>query len=424
MTSLMTNKLMKFSPKQALHIYKPFKQNVLEVHEGGVRSGKTVTLHFRYALYLINCEDTNHLIVAYNQEQAYRLMIDGDGTGLLHIFGKNCTLKSDRKLGDYLEVMTPKGVKRVFYKGGAMSNSVGAITGMSLGSVVFCEINLLHMNMIQECFRRTFASKHRFHIADLNPPAPQHPVISEVFNVQNTDWTHWTIHDNPIITEDRKKEIEQVLIKSPYLYKRDWLGLRVLPQGVIYALFDRDKHIKQSLDGLPVEMYFTGDGGNSDATSVSCNIVVNSNNGYKVYRVANYYHSGSRTGEVKAMSTYALEIKDFIAWCIEKFKLRYSYIFIDPACKSLREELHKLGLQTYGADNDLETGIERGQTLMADDKLFLLETDRYDHYDFEREISLYVRNDSGYPVDKDNHSLDEFRYSNNYFYKKYYKAVI
>lgn len=261
----------KLSEKQKDIIRRPFNYE-LEVNEGTPRSGKTTAGHFRYARYLIQSEDENHLIAAYNQEQAYRLFIDGDGTGLMHIFNGNCWIKHDDR-GDHLLIDTPKGQKRVYYKGGGKVNSVGAITGMSLGSVVFCEINLLHMDFIQECFRRTWAAKLRYHLADLNPPAPQHPVIKDVFDVQNTRWTHWTMDDNPILSEERKQSIINNLRKNPYLYKRDVLGQRVMPQGVIYGLFDMDKNIKDTLIGEPVEMYFCGDGGQSDATSMSCNIV-------------------------------------------------------------------------------------------------------------------------------------------------------
>ena len=71
---------MTFSDKQSSFITAPF-EHTLEVLEGTPRSGKTTASHFRYARYLLETEDTNHLIVAFNQEQAYRLMIDGDGTG-------------------------------------------------------------------------------------------------------------------------------------------------------------------------------------------------------------------------------------------------------------------------------------------------------------------------------------------------------
>lgn len=416
-----------FSPKQLKVIYQPFDYT-FDVYEGTPRSGKTTGAHFRYADYLTWTRDKNHLIVAYNQEQAFRLFIDGDGTGLMHIFGDLADIKHDEH-GTHLQIHTPNGIKKVYYKGGGKSNSVGAITGMSLGSVVFCEINLLHMSMIQECFRRTFAALDRYHLADLNPPAPNHPVITDVFDVQNTRWIHWTIHDNPIITDERKKELYEVLSKNTYLLDRDWYGKRVLPEGVIYSMFNPEVNQTSTLLGQPYEMYFVADGGQSDATSCSCNIVTRYGQTFRLNRAANYYHSGADTGQVKAMSTYAKEIKQFMQWCIDKFEMRYSDVFVDPACKSLREELHKIGIQTSRADNNaqdakkqgggIEVGIERFQNSISNEQFFLVETDKYDHYDFMKEIGMYVRDDNGKPIDDWNHAMDEARYANNYFYRRY-----
>lgn len=417
-----------FSPKQKEIIKAPFHYT-LEVNEGTPRSGKTTAGHFRYAYYLSNTPDENHLITAYNQEQAYRLFIDGDGTGLQHIFGDLAQLKHDDK-GDHLEVHTPTGIKKVYYKGGGKVDSKKAITGMSLGSVVYCEIDLLHMDMIQESFRRTFAARHRYHLADLNPPAPNHPVIKEIFDVQKTKWKHWTIHDNPVITPERKLEVYDTLKKSPYLLKRDWEGKRVMPEGVIYSMFDNDRHIAPSIQGERYEMYFAADGGQSDATSCSCNIVTRTEDGFRLNRAAHYYHSGRDTGQTKAMSVYANEIKEFIRWCADKFGMRYTEVFVDPSCKSLREELHQVGIQTMKADNNgrdikgnkkgIEVGIERAQNTLHDDNRFrLIENEKYDHYHFIKEVGMYARGDNGKPIDDWNHALDEFRYSNNYFYKRY-----
>ncbi len=171
------NKKIKLSPKQKQLVKQLFDVG-LEVQEGTPRSGKTTGVHFRLAYLYTISRDTNHLVSAYNQEQAFRLFIDGDRTGLMHIFGDLAKIKHDEH-GDHLEIHTPKGVKKVYYKGGAKANSVGAITGMSLGSVAFGEINLLHMSFIQECFRRTMAAQDRYHIADLNPPAPNHPLLKK-----------------------------------------------------------------------------------------------------------------------------------------------------------------------------------------------------------------------------------------------------
>lgn len=47
----------------------------------------------------------------------------------------------------------------------------------------------------------------------------------------------------------------------------------------------------------------------------------------------------------------------------------------------------------------------------------------YDHYNFVKEIGMYVRNDNGIPVDKSNHALDEARYGVNYFTKTYLGVI-
>lgn len=421
-----------FGEKQKRLIKLPFDVT-LEVSEGTPRSGKTTAGIFRMARYYIETEDENHLIVGYNQEQAFRLFVDGDGFGLQHIFGNLARTKHDEH-GDHLELQTSKGIRKIYYKGGGKSDSHKAITGMSLGSVVFLEINLLHIDMIQECFRRTFAAVNRYHLADLNPPAPNHPVISDVFEVQNTRWTHWTIQDNPILTEERKREIFETLSKNPYLFARDWEGKRVMPEGMIYSMFDMSAHVIPHLEGQPIEMYFVADGGQDDATSCSCNIVTKQYDGqrirYRLNRVANYYHSGERTGQVKAMSQYAQDIKEFMHWCREKYQLHYSEVFVDPACKSLREELHLIGVQTRTADNNnkdkgvgagsrIEVGIERAQNLITDDQFRLVETDEYGHYSFIQEVGMYCRDANGKPIDAWNDAMDEFRYSVNYFSKTY-----
>lgn len=387
------------------------------------------------ARFYLETEDENHLLVGYNQEQAYRLFIEGDGFGLKNIFGRYARVSHDEN-GDHLQIRTPKGIRKIFYKGGGKSDSHKAITGMSLGSVVFLEINLLHIDMIQECFRRTFAAKNRYHLADLNPPAPNHPIIKEVFEVQKTRWTHWTIHDNPILTEERKKEIYETLSKNPYLFARDWEGKRVMPEGVIYAMFSMTDHIKPHLEGRPVEMYFTADGGQSDATSCSCNIVTESRGAdgkyvYKLNRVAHFYHSGKETKQARAMSEYARDIDEFIRWCTDQFSMNYTRIYVDPACRSLREELRLVGRPTEKADNNakdikgsakgIEVGIERLQNAISDGLFCLVERSdgRYDHDNLIRELGMYVRDKNGKPIDDWNHALDEARYANNYFYKRY-----
>ena len=418
-----------WSEKQRATIHKPFKR-CLEVQEGTPRSGKTTCAVARFSWFLWNTPDQNHIVLAYNQEQAFRLVMDCDGLGLLHTYPGLTEPKHD-DYGDYIRLHTPNGNKRIYYKGAGKADSHKAFTGLSLGSVFFCEINLLHMNAIQEAFRRTMAAKIRWHIADLNPPAPNHPVISEVFDVQDTDWQHWNPNDNPALTDARKRELYETLKKSKYLFRRDWLGERVIPEGVIYSMFDPNEHIIPAIPNeQPIEMFFSGDGGLSDPTSISCNIITRANNGarpiYKLYRVANWYYDGGD----KALSTQAREIvRDFVPYCRNKYNMRESCWKIDPACKALRKELEVLGIYTDKADNNnrdikgsikgIKVGIEYLQSAIQDGLFHCVEDQKYGHYNFLKEIGLYCVDDKGNPIDAYNHELDECRYACNYFYKNY-----
>lgn len=418
-----------WSKKQRDIITAPY-DHCIDWMEGTPRSGKTTAAIARFADHLIQSRDTNHLITAYSAEQAYRLVIDGDGFGLLHTFAGYVKPSHDDE-GAHLLITLPGGqVRKVYWKGGGKADSHKSITGMSLGSVYFCEINLLHLDMIQECLRRTYAAKDRWHIADCNPPAPQDPVIKNVLEIQDCRWLHWTCEDNPVLTPKRLEEIRTACEKSPFLWKRDWLGERCIPQGVIYWMFDPVKMILPRIpdDAVCVEMFFAGDGGATDATSIGCYVVqMMQNRRHRLLRVGDWYYDGGQM----AMSDQARHIcGEFIPAMRQKTGMRESAIMIDPACKALRLEIDKLGYTTTKADNNghdikgtskgIMCGIEMLQNNINDGRFYLVEDERYGSDAFVKEAGLYCINETtGSPVDAYNHAMDETRYASTYFSKTY-----
>lgn len=421
--------MIQWSEKQAKVIMMPF-MHTIDWLEGTPRSGKTTAGITRFTRHLIKSRDMTHLVTAYSAEQAYRLIMDAEGLGLIHTFAGISRVSHDDS-GAHLLINLPGGVKKVYWKGGGKADSSKAITGMSLGSVYFCEINLLHKDMIQECLRRTYAAKDRWHIADCNPPAPQDPVIKEVLEIQDCSFTHWTCHDNPILSSERLAEIEAACKKSPFLYKRDWLGERTIPQGVIYWAFNPDKHIFSHMpdrqEFQPREMYFAGDGGATDATSIGCYVVCQTpKRGYKLLRIGNWYYDGG----LMAMSDQARKIcGEFIPAMRQKSGMRESGIYIDPACKALRLEIDKFGFSTGRADNNghdikgqskgIKVGIEMLQNAINDDRFYMVDDPVYGVESALKEIGLYCVDDNGNPVDAYNHACDEMRYAHNYFAKNY-----
>ena len=425
--------MIEWGTKQSELIMAPF-DHVLDWNEGTPRSGKTTAGTMRFARHLIRSRDANHLVTAYSAEQAYRLIMEGDGMGLLHIFDGSCRVSHDDS-GAHLLVSLPDGERKVYWKGGGKADSHKAITGMSLGSVYFCEINLLHETMIQECLRRTYAARDRWHIADLNPPAPAAPCIKNVLQVQDCRFLHWTCQDNPVLTPQRLHEIETACRKSPFLYKRDWLGERTIPEGVIYWMFDPGRHIVSRIpdEFNAVEAFVAGDGGTTDATSIGFYIAgylgeryAPGPKEYRLYRCGNWRYDGGQM----AMSDQARRIVgDFLPYMRQKFRMRESGVYIDPACKALRLEIEKLGVMTNGADNNghdvrgaskgLKVGIEMLQSAISDGRFYLVEDERFGTEAFVKEAGLYCVNDRGEPVDAYNHSMDECRYAYNHFAKTY-----
>ena len=424
--------MIRYSSKQEQIILAPY-DHTIDWLEGTPRSGKTFAATQRFGLHVMQSRDTNHLVVAYSAEQAYRLIMEGDGHGLKHLFAGCCKVSHDDE-GAHLLVNLPTGMKKIYWKGGGKADSHKSITGMSLGSVYFCEINLLHMDMIQECLRRTYAARDRWHIADCNPPAPQDPVITDVLQIQDCRFLHWTCADNPILSAQRLEEIKTACKKSPFLWKRDWLGERCIPQGVIYWMFEPRKHVisRPPENFRPMEMFFSGDGGTTDATSISCWVIGAIDKGYgfkpsyMMIHMGTWYYDGGQ----KAMSTQAKEIcGTFIPAMRHKTRMREDAIYIDPACKALRLEMDKLGFYTSKADNNghdikgtskgLMVGVEMLQSSLTDGRVLFMDDDQFGILPIIKEIGLYCMDDHGQPVDAYNHALDEIRYANNHFLKAY-----
>ena len=143
-------------------------------------------------------------------------------------------------------------------------------------------------------------------------------------------------------------------------------------------------------------------------------------------RVANWYYNG----EQKAMSTQAKEIvRDFVPYCRALTNMRESCWKIDPACKALRKELDVLGIVTDKADNNskdikgsskgVKVGIEYCQNTLVDGRFFVINDKRFGAKDFIKEIGMYCTNENGEIIKLYDDAMDEWRYSNNYFYKNY-----
>jgi PBSX family phage terminase large subunit len=224
----------------------------LTVYEGSVRSMKTVTSLIKWYNYVINSVENVFLMSGNTLGSISRNCINGD-FGLIAISSGKAQPRTDTDGSKYLLI----GKKIVYYCGADNEASYKKIRGLSIGGWYADEINLQAKSFIETAFARSFASRDRQNIWTLNPEAPTHWIYADYIDKYQAEktpgyhWHHFTLDDNPSLTEERKKEIAAQF--TGVFYKRYVLGLRVRAEGGIYTSFVNNKPGEPGnvLDELP-----------------------------------------------------------------------------------------------------------------------------------------------------------------------------
>jgi len=217
----------------------------MHIYEGAVRSAKTVTSLVDWYRYVINSTENTFLMSGATMGSLARNCLDGD-YGFIAITGGKAIKKTDTDQSKFLLL----GDKKIYYVGSDNAASYKKIRGLTIGGSYSDEINLHNKSFFETMLARSFASTDRMIIGTLNPDAPGHWLYKEYLDryleesVPGYHWFHFTLDDNPAISEQRKIEIRQQY--TGVFYDRYVLGRRVRAEGICYPSF---KHNKPGEDG-------------------------------------------------------------------------------------------------------------------------------------------------------------------------------
>ncbi|MBQ2726953.1 MAG: phage terminase large subunit [Clostridia bacterium] len=222
--------------------------SVINVAEGAVRAGKTVDNVFVFAALLENAPDRFHLATGSTLGNAKMNIGECNGLGLEHIFRGRCRWTRYRD-NEALSVQTKVGERIVIFAGGKNADSYKKIRGNSYGMWIATEINLHADSAIKEAFNRQLAARDRRIFWDLNPSSPTSFIYTEYLDRYDAmaednpgyyNYAHFTIFDNPVISEERIREITAQYDPASVWYRRDILGQRCAAEGLIYRTFADD----------------------------------------------------------------------------------------------------------------------------------------------------------------------------------------
>ncbi len=367
-----------------------FSDARLNIWEGAVRSGKTITSLVRWLEFIKRHPNENLIMIGKTARTLKRNVIDI----LLSICGDCATFNISR--GElYIE-------GSLIYTADANDErSHEKIRGITLAGAYGDEITLWPQSLFNTLLSRLSVEGAMF-FGTTNPDSPYHWLKREFIDrAGNLDMRvfHFLLEDNPNISEQYINALKKEY--SGLWYKRFIEGMWVQAEGAVFDMWDEDKHVSNNIPEC--EEYYIGiDYGTANPTAF---ILAGKVNGIW-YAVDEYYWDSAERGRQKTDYDYAQDLIAFIG------ETQVEKIFIDPSAASFRAECAKHGLFTEDADNSVVPGIRRMSSLLNGEKLFVSQKCQ----NLRREFSSYVWDAKAQlrgedkPLKQNDHALDALRY--------------
>ena len=410
-------KFVKFSKKQLKVLTwwtkkSPVKDKDGIICDGAVRAGKTVVMALSYVMWAMKTFNEQNFGMAGKTIGAHRRNVITPLKLMLRSRGYKV---KDRRADNYL-IITYKGKRNYFYIfGGRDERSQDLVQGITLAGMFFDEVALMPQSFVSQAEARCSVDGAKYWY-NCNPESPYHWFKENYIDKKdekNLIHLHFLMEDNPSLTAKVIERYKRMF--SGVFYKRYILGLWVVAEGIIYEMFDHDKHVVKRGQKLPsMRRYWVAcDYGTSNATTF---LLFGLGADGRLYVIDEYYHSG-RTERKKSPSKYA---KDFKEWLSKHKGVMPERIFIDPSAEGFILELYavlspRLKSRIQQADNEVKRGIELVSSIIDNDLLRVHER----CVNVLKEITAYAWDEKAAergedkPIKANDHTLDPVRYTAN-----------
>lgn len=403
--------------KRAIFKFKPFSKKQLKVltwwlpsspmkdqdgiiADGAIRSGKTLSMSLSFVMWAMASFDQQNFGMCGKTIGAFRRNVLFWIKLMLRARGYR--VKDHR--ADNLVVITKKGVENYFYIfGGKDERSQDLIQGITLAGVFFDEVALMPESFVTQATGRCSVDGSKYWF-NCNPSGPYHWYkVNWIDKAKEKKliYLHFTMDDNLSLTEMIKERYRRMY--SGVFFKRFILGLWVMAEGVIYDMFDDEKHKKKTVDREYREYYVSCDYGTQNPMTYGLWGRV----GNKWYKVKEYHYSGREKNKQKDDQQYYDDLVEFIG------KLRIKSIIVDPSAASFIATIRKYGrYNVIKANNDVENGIRNMATALSQEMIYYndgcIETFR-EFYSYVWDEKAQDRGEDK-PMKQNDHHMDGDRY--------------
>lgn len=375
----------------------PVKDKDGIIADGAIRSGKTLCMSLSYVLWAMESFNQQNFGMAGKTIGSFRRNV---------LFWLKLMLKSrgyqvvDHR-SDNLIVVSKGDTQNFFYIfGGKDERSQDLIQGITLAGMFFDEVALMPESFVNQATGRCSVTGSKFWF-NCNPNSPRH-----WFKVNWIDkceekhiiYLHFTMDDNLSLSEKIKERYRSMYVGV--FFKRYILGLWCVAEGLVYSMFDEEKHVTDEHMSGALEYVVSIDYGTVNPFSAGLWAF----DGKYSQREAELYYNSREVGKRVDDEAYYKMLKELIG------DRKVSCIIIDPSAASFIEVIKKYGEYTVRkADNDVLDGIRVVTTMLNKGLLKIYK----DCTSCINEFGLYCwdeekNNDT--VIKENDHAMDDTRY--------------
>ena len=394
------------------------------IADGAIRSGKTVCMSLSFVFWAMKTFSGQNFAICGKTIGSFRRNV----LFWLKIMLRSRGYKVMDHRADNLVEISRNGVTNYFYIfGGKDERSQDLIQGITLAGLFCDEVALMPESFVNQATGRCSVDGSKYWF-NCNPDGPYHLFKTnwidravgylgkaeverqmkeakekkQDISFKKLLYVHFTMDDNLSLSEEIKARYRDSY--SGVFYKRYILGLWAMAEGIIYDMFDVDKHVKKVIANLYNSgRYVSIDYGTQNATVF---LLWNRGVDGKWYCIREYYYSGRDNAKQRTDAEYVKDFKAFLGG------MKVKAVIVDPSAASFIAALRQAGYPVLKAKNDVEDGIRLVGTLLNQEKIVFSAACVNTIKEFASYIWDAKAADRGEdaPIKQHDHAMDAVRY--------------
>ena len=358
------------------------------IKEGATRSGKTYLDYYLIPKRILNCKGEGLIVLLGNTK----------GTLSRNILEPMQSIWGDRLVGNIGSDNTVMLFGKKCHALGA--DKVTQVSKLQGAGIEYCygdEITTWNEDVFSMLKSRLDKPNSIFD-GTCNPEGPNHWFLKFLESDADIFRQHYTIYDNPMLSETFVKNLEREYRGTVY-FERFILGKWAIAEGLIYPMFSPERHITKDIP-RGGKYYISIDYGTLNPCSMGLWCV----NGDTAFRVREFYHDGRKSGRQMTDEEYYKELERLAG------NLFVNYIVIDPSAASFVETIRRHGrFLVKKAKNDVIDGIRFTAGLLSDEKIKI-------HPDCRAILAEFTsyrwdeQAENDRPIKQNDHAMDDLRY--------------